>query len=479
MQVPILSGIYGDTRPDWRTAYPRNMVPVPVKTGLSNGYLRPAPGLVPHADFSVVTGPFRGGVFYKDQLFWILPQVIYAVDRTGLTVGAASLPGSSRCRIVQGSDRLAIATNDRLYYWTGVSSDPVVDANAADPDFGTVIDVAYLNSHYVVTDGQRLITTDIDNPLSVNPLKYQLAAADPDVINSLDLLGLQLAVIGRYSIEFRTYDANLEIQDKFPFSPVLGATVNRGSTGLWAACRYRNGIAFVGGGRDENTSVHWTAGGQSQRIANREIDLILGQYLEGELKGLVIEHYADNSHDNLLIHLPDQTLVFDGRASEVVGQPVWHTRDSGNDSERQAYRAKYFVRAYDRWFFEDLQSMKIGYLDDSVSTHFGAVVPWEFQTDLIYNEARSAIVHEIELVGLPGSAAVGDTPTVWSSYSEDGAAWSGEIPLQVSTNGARLQRMRWIEQGLMEQKRTIRFRGDSSSQLLVNRLEATVEGLAL
>ena len=44
-QIAILSGIYTTETPDYRIAYPRNMVPVPRQQGISNGYLKPAEGI--------------------------------------------------------------------------------------------------------------------------------------------------------------------------------------------------------------------------------------------------------------------------------------------------------------------------------------------------------------------------------------------------------------------------------------------------
>jgi hypothetical protein len=57
MQVPILSGI-GTKGADFTSAYAQNMVPVVKDTGISSGYLRPAPGIVTIADGG---GANRGG----------------------------------------------------------------------------------------------------------------------------------------------------------------------------------------------------------------------------------------------------------------------------------------------------------------------------------------------------------------------------------------------------------------------------------
>ena len=44
-QIPLFAGITTDANADFRTAYPVNMVPVPMAQGISDGYLRPADGI--------------------------------------------------------------------------------------------------------------------------------------------------------------------------------------------------------------------------------------------------------------------------------------------------------------------------------------------------------------------------------------------------------------------------------------------------
>ena len=46
MQIPILNGVFTDNDPSVRTSYPVNLIPVPQQSGISNGYLKPADGIV-------------------------------------------------------------------------------------------------------------------------------------------------------------------------------------------------------------------------------------------------------------------------------------------------------------------------------------------------------------------------------------------------------------------------------------------------
>ena len=69
MQIPILSGVYTDGSPDFRTSYPVNMVPVPKEQGISNGYMRPADGI---AQLGTGPGVDRGGINWNGKCYRVM-----------------------------------------------------------------------------------------------------------------------------------------------------------------------------------------------------------------------------------------------------------------------------------------------------------------------------------------------------------------------------------------------------------------------
>ena len=168
--------------------------------------------------------------------------------------------------------------------------------------------------------------------------------------------------------------------------------------------------------------------------------------------------------------------VRDGAASAAVQEPVWFTVDSGLGQASQ-YRARNFVWCYDRWLCGDPTGPALGQLDDTISTHYGQTIGWEFGTNIIYNEGRGAIVHELELVTLPGRVPLGADPVIWTSYSLDGETWSQERRARAGRQGQRDKRLVWFGQGSMRHWRVQRFRGTSDAHLAVVRLEAKVEAL--
>jgi len=464
MQVPIIGGIYTDNGPDFRRAYPRNMVPVPVDQGISNGYLRPAAGIV---QFGVGPGTDRGGINWKGTMYRVMGTKLVSVSSTGAVTTLGDVGSGGQVIMDYSFDRLAIASGGRLYYWTGSTLQQVTD-----PDLGAVLDVIWVDGYFMTTDGVFLVVTELNNPLAVNPLKYGSSEADPDPVKSLLKLRNEVYALNRYTIE--VFD-NIG-GDNFPFQRIEGALIPRGCVGPHAAELFAETIAFMGSGRNEAISIYLVAPGNAVPIATREIEQILATYSEEVLAQSVLETKVDKGHKHLLVHLPDQTLVYDAAASQIVQEPVWFTLDSGLGARAQ-YRARGIVRCYDKWFAGDPTSSNIGELVDDVSTHYGDTIGWEFGTQILYAAGNGAIMHELELACLPGRVPLGDDPVIWTSYSLDGETWSMERATAAGRQGQRSKRIAWRMQGQMRHWRIQKFRGTSDAHVSVARLEAAIEPL--
>lgn len=463
MQIPILSGIYAKQR-DFRTSYPRNYVPVPKDQGISKGYLKPSPGL---DVFATGPGTDRGGINWRGKLYRVMGTKLISVSAAGAVVEVGDVGGTGPVRFSYSFDRLAVSSGGKLFYLQGSTLTPVTD-----PDLGTVLDHVWKDGYFVTTDGDAIVVTELNDPEAVDPLKYGSSETDPDpIIGLIDIAG-ELAAINRNSIEFFQNVGG----DNFPFQVIQGAEIQRGAVGTHAFCKFTDVIAMIGSGRNEAPSVYLAASGQSKSIATAEIDTILRGYTEAVLAKIIVESVVDQQHQFLYIHLPDRTLVYDGAATAATREPVWFVLTSGTSALGQ-YRARNFVWCYDRWVFGDPSSSNLGVPTEVHSNHYGAAITWEFGTTILYNESRGAIMHALELIGLPGGAAFGADPVIWTSYSLDGEGWSQERPVSAGKFGQMDKRIVWRRQGHMRNWRIQRFRGTSDGHLAIARLEAQLEAL--
>ena len=468
MQIPILNGIYTDNGPDIRTSYPVNLVPVPKKSGISNGFLRPGDGLVANG-----TGPGidRGGINWNGVCYRVMGTKLVTLANNGAVtvLGDVGGPVNTLVTMDYSFDRLAIASGGRLYYWNSTLG----LVQVTDPDLGIVLDVVWVDGYFMTTDGTSLVVTELTDPTQVNPLKYGSSEVDPDPVVALLKLRNEVYALNRNTIEVFDNVGG----DFFPFQRVDGAQIQKGVIGTFGCCVYLETVAFLGSGRNEQPGIYLGANASAQKISTQEIDQVLLQFTEAQLATVKLEARNDKNHQHLYVHLPDRTIVYDAAASEALGEQVWFTLTTSQVGFSQ-YRARNLVWAYDKWLVGDPQSSTIGYMVDTTGEHWGQIVRWEFGTLIAYNEGNGAIFNELELVALTGRVALGKDPIISTSYSVDGQSWSQDRPIRVGTTGNTRKRLAWFQQGHMRNWRIQRFRGDTQAHLSFARLEAQIEGLA-
>lgn len=467
MQIPILNGIYTDSTPELRTAYPVNLVPVPKASGISNSFLRPGDGIVSNG-----TGPGidRGGINWRDRLYRVMGTKLVEINSAGTvtTLGDVGGPIDQLVTFDYSFEQLAIASGGRLYYW-----DETTLTQVTDPDLGVVLDFCWVDGYFMTTDGEFLIVTELTDPTQVNPLKYGSSEVDPDPVVALLKLRNEVYALNRNTIEvFDNVGGEL-----FPFARIDGAQIQKGVVGTQACCIYIERVAFLGGGRNEAPSIYVGAAAVTEKISTQEIDNLLLQYTEAQLALVKLEARNDKNHQHLYVHLPDRTIVFDASASKDLQTPVWFTLTTTLDGFAQ-YRARNMVWVYDKWMVGDPQSTSIGYLVQDIGSHWGQQVRWEFGTLIVYNESNGALFSELELVSLTGSVVLGKNPQISTSYSLDGQSYSQEKFISVGTISNRKKRLAWFQQGHMRNWRIQRFRGDSDAHVSYVRLEAQIEALA-
>jgi len=469
MQIPILQSIFTDLTGDFRTSYPVNMVPVPKDTGLSAGYLRTADGITEFAE-----GPDkdRGAINWKNACYRVMGTKLVRVNQGGTVdvlgdVGIGTVAISDRVSMDYSFDRLAIASGGRLYYWDGTTLTQVTD-----PDLGVVLDVIFLSGYFMTTDGENVVVTDLSDPFSVNPLKYGSSEFDPDPVLALFKLRNEAYVLNRFTIEaFQNVGGSL-----FPFATIRGAEIPKGVIGTHMRVIVGETFAFVGSGRGEPPALYLAGAGTAQKVSTREIDEVLASYSEYELSLGSLEYRALEGHQLIYIQLPDRTIVHDLAASQAVQKSVWYGLASDIPC-LGPYRARNFCYCYGLWLVGDTADGRIGFVDSTTPTQYGETMGYRFDAALVYNEGKGALVHSLELVGLPGRAPLGDTPIIFNSYTDDGLQYSDEKAISGGTFGQMAKRLAWRRQGRMKLWRVQRFRGVGKSHMAFARLEADLEPL--
>lgn len=468
MQVPILQGIYTNQQADFRVSYPINREPEIVTQGISKGYLRCAPGITRYGS-AIGPGPDRASIVWAGQHLRVMGSSLTRVSPDGQIAILGDVGAEGGARFEPGFGRLGIASGSSLYYWDGSSLTRV-----SDPDLGAVVDAVWVDGYWMTTDGEYLVVTELNDPTAVDPLKYGSSEADPDPVLGLIKVHNEIYAANRYTIE--------NFQNRggtgFPFVRNVGAMIQKGIVGTRAKAAFIQTFAFVGGGKDEEISVYLAGGGQAVSISTPEIDRLLNAVPADMQPSISMEARKAYDEDRLYIHLPyGRTLVYYHRASQRNGEPVWSILAAGTAAEKP-WPLRNLTLVGGTWIGGTADG-RLGYLDENVETQFGEVCAWQFDTGLLYNEGRGAIIKSVELVGLPGRAPFGDTPTVFMSYSFDGETWSQERPISMGRAGQRSKRVQWRPMFRMSNVAGLRFRGANTGAASWARLEVELEGLAV
>jgi hypothetical protein len=464
LAIPILNGIYASGAGDFRAAYPVNLIPVPVESGISKGYLRPADGLVKNGEGP---GPSRGAILWRNQMFRVMGTRLCRVSQNGTVRDLGDVGPGGLVSMAYSFDRLAITSGGRLYYYDGADL-----VQVEDEDLGTAIDVKWIDGYFVLTDGEFAIVTELNDPTSINPLKYGSAEVDPDPVVGVQVNRNELYLIGRHTIEvFQNVGGQF-----FPFQRINGAHIQKGAVGVKAHCVFNDALAFVGSGRNEAPAVYIGDNAQTVRISTREIDLILASYTETQLASIEMEAVTRAGHRWLYIHLPDRTVVYDLSATTILEEPVWFCLTSATDGFSR-YKGRHFVWFNGQMFSGDPTSGNVGYATDQEGHHWGDAVRHEFQTMVIHGEQVGGVFHRLELVGLTGSVPVDADPKVSMSWSKDGQVWSMPRWASAGKRGELAKRIVWLQAGMFDKWRLQRFIWDSSAHMTVARCEAEIEPL--
>lgn len=465
-QIPILNGLTSDANADWRSSYPINLIPVPKETGISKGSLRAAPGLT-----QLGTGPGmdRGGINWNDACYRVMGGSLVHVAADGtIAREIGAIAGNELVSMDYGPSYLCVVGGGNAYLCT-----PFAVTRITDSDIGTPIDVVWVDGYFFFTDGEFLYVNDLADPFAIDPLKYASSEMDPDRIVGVLKYRNEIYALNRYTIE--VFD-NIG-GTGFPFTRLSAGLIPKGCVGTRAKTLFMDTFAWVGGGRNEPCSVYLAGGGSSVKVATREVELRLAAYSEAQLAQVQIEAKADRMHQHLIVHLPNETMVYDANASIAAGEPVWFFLSTGV-SGVNPYRARNFTYCYGKWLVGDTQDARIGYVDETLCTQYGAIAGWQFDTLILYNDSKGAIVHSLELVGTSGRATFGTDPTVFTSYTVDGLNWSQEKQARIGSAGQTQQRVVWRQQGILRSFRSQRFRGANDCPISWARLQAEIEPLS-
>ena len=478
-QLPLARGSYTDAGSEWRTSYPRNLIPVVKESGISDMFLRSAEGLT-RFDVSapILTGTDRGGINWQNVCYRVIGTNFVSVDASGNVTVLGHVPDDGNPVAMDygySNQGIGIVSAKTLWFYTiqtqGGSTSSLALRQCTDSNVGAPIDLVWMAGYFVLTDGTSVYVTQLANQFTINSQLFGSSSNQPDPINGLWKFRNELYVGNRYQTPVLDNTGGTG----FPFTENQGATIQKGVIGPRAKCLTSQGFAFVGGARGEAPSV-WLSGGLgiAQNIATREVMKLIGQYTETQLASATLEYWAKDEQEFIYLHLTDYTLVYDVKGTQNARQPIWFLLDSSMDGTGP-WRAWHPVYAYGKFLFGDKYDQRMGFLDGTTAQQYGVNARWQFDTIFAYNKAKGFSVNTMELIGTYGRAALGETDTMSMQYTNDGEVWSAPKFISMGAQGQRGKRAQWRPRHFFRNFRGYRFAGYNAAPISFAALEADGE----
>ena len=384
-----------------------------------------------------VKNKFEGGQIESLTLYDTLDGAIFrsyemikSVERDG-----DEKPATPTTKTIENTEDGTGATAGRMVSlsWTDyhTQSDPV-KSPATEFDLSGVIDADRHEGRYVWINKQKFGCTaltigesgDEDTSPEQRPdyiAPFYSPESDPDDNKAIrSWQGKYVAVFGRNTTQWFGLTGNAEQI----YSPQKSMQTAAGIVSTHAVCRYKDAFAAVGGLKGGTLQAMYIAPGATQKISTANIDSIINSYKESELQSVLVETVMMNNHDFLFIHLPNETLVFDGN------QNVWFTLKSDIIGDKP-YTGRHIIYNQEEGLtIGDKVINRVGKLDDNVSSQYGEQSEFLLYTPLIrVNQGRGKIpLFDLKFDSIYGH--VNSFQSVFISQTLDGLMYGNEYRLR-------------------------------------------------
>lgn len=455
IQLPL---VYGDGRSrrtlDYTQNFPVNMVPITRQIKQANGYMRSWPGIIKDSD---VAGRSRGVFFntYDNNVYRVMGDKLYRGDNVLGTV-----TGESRVSMAYSRTSVAVAKdgNMTLYLYDGTTKQitnwPASSANPTSYNWGQIQDVIRLRGRYIwaQANSDTFWISDIEDESHPDRTAAAYRAESmPDGLLALRSWRDYVLCFGSATIEFFTLTGD----SAQVYASQPSYMLNYGIAGQWAVAKYADTIAFLTGPASgvNTVMIMNPSGGSAQDVGNKQVKEILAQYSANELSAAVLESFSNSDGEYLILHLPNETLVYDAGASSSLGVQAWSILKS-NVAVDQPYRAIDFCNEGSRVTCGDtLDSIK-GVMTSEESGQYGEDVEMILYTPLM--DAALGVLSDLEMDVSLG--AVNPIKNIFVTATEDGLVYGTERLMRYDARRRYLGRAHLLKVGRVRSVVAFRFR---------------------
>lgn len=357
-------------------------------------------------------------------------ETVKSVERTG-----DAIPPAPTTNTITNTEDDTRATNgimvDQVWTEFHAQSDPVKSPPTT-YDLGGVIDVDRHEGRYVWINDRKFGCTALtigesgDNDTSPEQRPDYIAPfyspeSDPDDNKAIkSWQGKYVAVFGRNSTQW----FGLTGSSEQVYAPQKSMQTSAGIVSTHAVCRYKDNFSAVGSIKGGTLQVMAIGPGSHQKISTTTIDSMINKYKESELQSVLVETVMMNNHDFLFIHLPKETLVFDGN------QNAWFMMKSDIIGDKP-YTGRHIIYNQEEGLtIGDNVASRVGKLNDSISSQYGELTEFLLYTPFVRvnNKRGKTPLFDLQFDSVYGH--VNSFQSIFISQTLDGAIYGNEYRLR-------------------------------------------------
>lgn len=426
---------------------------------------------------TTTNGACRGGSVFAGVPFFVNGNKLVSYGPSGIATEHGEIEGIGRIDMANnGSSLVIVVPNGKGYVWDGVTLTPITD-----PDYQKSDTVEFYRGFFVFTtsNGKQLFVSNLNTPLTFSALDFGSAEGDPDRIVTQVLDHDELSILG----EVTTENFKLVGGAGFPLQIIPGAYTEKGAAAKFGVVKFDNTYLFIGGGVNEKPAI-WrqTSSSQASKVSTDAVDNEIQKFTKAEIAEAFAMTYTQRGQFLAIFtinstRIPSKTFVYNSTASQLSGQRVWSTFQTGVTTD--SWRVNTIVKAYGKLLCGDAVDGRIGELDTEVFTEYGLNIFRQTTLQPFSVDGKTVFAGEFEAGfegGLGLTTGQGSDPIVRMDFSDDGGrTFSYETFRRLGKIGEYGHRSIWKRQGDIPVARTIRLTVTDPIKANLNRLAATPE----
>ena len=462
--IPFIKGDKVDDNTDYRDALAVNYYAVLRPIYDEEGYMLNYYGL---SDFAVGQGVSRGSIWVSrpslEGQYRVSGQSLIKIENNESVTVLGTIPGTEQVSLTYSLNNLAIVADGKLYYYNPTAGFRQI----TDPDIGSPIDIVWADFRFVLTDGEFLFQSKELDEEAYEPLDFSGSDFQPDKIWGVGLNDdNELIAFGELTTE---YFVNIG-QANFTYTRIQLKAVKAGIAGTHCKAEFKD--KWYSLTRRSNTQYQFSViqSGSSESITSREIEKVLSKYTSDQLSETVVEVFTKDAVTWMIAHLPNETLAYNETVAKQYGVDLaWSILKTDVFGDK-TYRGKdmTFDPRFGKWCIGDKQGNKIGFLDDSVCTHYGEIVEGLLFTPILDLETLS--IDKLKLKTIPGIAPSNDA-TVFISRTDDMRIYSKEHTEKYGVNQDYNKNFTMRNLGYVRSETAFKIRTASRSRMAFTRLD--------